>query len=181
MPDDPKGYSGSDDFQTKDLECLLDHYTIDEDGNLLVNKCEVEYIEGDPKAKSFAERFGHVNTKREWTEAVQIDGIIELYDFIQSSNTDYDYSISYNVHLTSGKVERIELSKFETFENAERKKRDKEFIETLKTRRAFENTLRYKFLYKYINITIQFVCATMANFGTTIKNISWKISNACRI
>ena len=38
MPDDPKGYAGSDDFQTKDLDLALATYIIDENGQLFIHR-----------------------------------------------------------------------------------------------------------------------------------------------
>ncbi len=36
MPDEPKGYTGSHGFQTKDFDCALDIYIIDENGKMHV-------------------------------------------------------------------------------------------------------------------------------------------------
>jgi hypothetical protein len=41
LPGEPKPKDNS--FQTKDLDCLMDHYTITRDGRLLKRKAEVQF------------------------------------------------------------------------------------------------------------------------------------------
>ena len=64
MPDDPKGYSGSEYFQTKDLDCSLGYYEIREDGVLWAEHRETEYVAGNANAKSFLEQCGKIITKK---------------------------------------------------------------------------------------------------------------------
>ena len=66
MPEDPKGYTGSYGFQTKDFDCGLDLYVIDKDGRLSIERRETEWIEGDPNGKSFLDKMGHVKTIKTW-------------------------------------------------------------------------------------------------------------------
>ena len=47
MPDDPKGYSGSSSFQTKDFDCALDNYIIDENNNLLIVQTDAFIFDTD--------------------------------------------------------------------------------------------------------------------------------------
>ena len=58
MPEDPKGYTGAFGFQTKDFDCALDIYIINKEGQLLVERRETEWVEGNPSGKTFWEKAG---------------------------------------------------------------------------------------------------------------------------
>jgi len=175
MPENPRGYTGSYSFQTKDFDCALDNYIIDENSNLLFVQTELKHVEGDSNDKSFFGRFGRMEKVKEWTEPTNITKCIEMYDYIQSNDTDYDYAISYNVYLSSGHVERITLNKFEAYDNVQRKKDGAEFIERLKKLKKFESTLFYKLIIKPYNKIIRFMTRHVSKFATILLTVSYKI------
>ncbi len=181
MPDDPKGYSGSSSFQTKDFDCALDNYIIDENNNLLIVQTDLKYVEGDSNDKSFFGRFGRMKKVKEWTEPTNITRCIEMYDYIQSNDTDYDYAISYNVYLSSGRVERITLNMFNAYENAQRKKDDAEFIERLKKLKKFHDSFLYKHFYIHINSVTRLLGSVIYKIGILLTNIAIKIDSKLRI
>jgi hypothetical protein len=181
MPEDPKGYTGSYSFQTKDFDCALDNYIIDENNNLLIVQTELKYVEGDTNGKSFFGRFGRMEKVKEWTEPTNITGCIEMYDYIQSNDTDYDYSISYRVHLSSGRVERITLNMFNAYENAQRKKDDAEFIERLKKLKKFHDSFLYRHFYTHINSVTRLLCSLIYKFGVVLSNGASKMDVKLRI
>jgi hypothetical protein len=181
MPDDPKGYSGSSSFQTKDFDCALDNYIIDENNNLLIVQTELKHIEGDSNDKSFFGRFGRMEKVKEWTEPTNITRCIEMYDYIQSDDTDYDYAISYNVYLSSGHVERITLNRFEAYDNVQRKKDDAEFIERLKKLKKFHDSFLYRYFYTHINSVTRLLCSLIYKFGVVVSNSASKMDVKLRI
>ncbi len=123
MPNDPKGYSGSKDFQTKDLDSALDWYEIDKNGQLFIQRSEGEWIEGDKNATGFVAKMGYFKTTKKWKEELIRTITINFYDYQHSQDTDYDYSIEYKAVFIDGKISSVELVDFEARDNAERKKK----------------------------------------------------------
>ena len=157
MPDDPKGYTGSHDFQTKDLDLALSSYDIDENGQLFIHRYEGEWIEGNKNSESLFERMSHFKTTKRWLEELNITTTIVFYDYQHSQNTDYDYFIEYEAVFIDGKMTSIKLIKFEAKDNAERKKMDIEFDGKLKRHHEFINTWKYKYFVKPYNRTISYI------------------------
>lgn len=164
MPDDPKGYTGSHGFQTKDFDCSLDIYIIDENGQLFIERRETEWVEGDPKAKSLLQKFGYAKTIKTWAEPVNKTCTVQFYDYLNSNNTDHDYWIVYETFITEGKIKCVELINFEATPNGERKKKDIEFFNKLRKWDEFKKTRRYKYLLNPYNKCLKFVCDNLYNF-----------------
>ena len=148
MPDDPKGYAGSEDFQTKDFDCSLSIYEIDSNGQLLINKTEGHFVEGDKNSKDIFGKIGHYETTRRWSEFVYDTLTIEMYDYEQSDKSEYDYFVQYKVIFIDGIVDEIKLTEFEANDNTERKKRDEEFNKKLKEWHDFTKTRKYKYILR---------------------------------
>ena len=121
MPEDPKGYTGSYGFQTKDFDCGLDLYVIDKDGRLFIERRETEWIEGDTNSKNFLDKLGHIKTVKTWLEALDHTCTIEFHDYITSDNTDYDYWIQYKATFIRGQISDVKLTNFEATSNSKRK------------------------------------------------------------
>lgn len=157
MPDDPKGYSGSEDFQTKDLDLSLSTYTIDENGQLFIHRFEGEWEPGNKDSDSFIGKIGYFKTTKKWLEQLNSTITVVFYDYQKSNNTDYDYFIEYEAVFVIGKITSVKLIAFEANNNAERKIKDAEFNEKLKKHHEFIKTWRYKYFVKPYNKTISFV------------------------
>ena len=123
MPDEPKGYTGSHGFQTKDFDCALDIYFIDENGQLFIERRETEWVEGDPNAKGFLDKVGYIKTKKTWLESVNKTCTVQFYYFFSSNNTDYDYWIVYDAVFIDGKIKDIKqlLLKLRQIANAKKR------------------------------------------------------------
>lgn len=156
MPKNPKGYSGSERFQTKDLENCLSLYKIQEDGTIWLETYERKIIDGNPKGKSIFDRIGRfqkINVS--WKQLFDTD-TINIYDYEESTG-DYDYYILYKLVFKEGVVSSVDLLEFEASDNSKRKKREKEFEKELKERAKFVATLRYRVLYRHWNKLVSFV------------------------
>ena len=167
MPEDPKGYTGSHGFQTKDFECALDVYIIDKDGQLLIERRDTEWIEGDPNGEGFLSKMGHLKTIKTWLEPLTNTCTIQFYDFIDSNKTDYDYFITYEAVFINGKMSSVKIINFEANENAKRKIRDAEFAKKNKENYQFRQTWKYKYFVKPYNRSVSFI------FFKTIKVLSF--------
>ena len=167
MPEDPKGYTGSDGFQTKDFECALDVYIIDKDGQLLLERRDTEWIEGDPNSKSFLDKMGYVKTIKTWLEPLTNTCTIQFYDYIDSNKTDHDYFITYEAVFINGKISSVKIINFEANDNAKRKIRDAEFAKENKENYEFRQTWQYKYFVKPYNRSVSYI------FFKTIKGLSF--------
>jgi hypothetical protein len=175
MPEDPKGYMGLPNFQTKDFECGLQEYTIQEDGSLWIEKRKTEYVPGNPNAKSFLDRMGHMKTLESWLEPHKITQTIHMYDYQQNRDGDYDYSIEYQATFVEGTVTNIKLVDFEAIDNKERKQKDKEHFEQMRLRIQFEQKFYYKYFLKYYNKSLSFVCYYIYKMANVVSTNIWDI------
>ena len=181
MPEDPKGYTGSYGFQTKDFDCGLDLYVIDKDGRLSIERRETEWIEGDPNGKSFLDKMGHVKTIKTWLEALNNTCTIEFHDYITSDNTDYDYWIQYKATFIRGQISDVILTNFEATSNSSRKKSDEEFKIKLGQRRDFVETWRYKYIYHPYNTVLRAVVRRTTTWLGRASSLIFKLESKIRI
>ena len=177
MPSDPKGYSGSEDFQTKHLDCGLDTYEIAANGQLSVHKREGKYIEGDKEAKGLFEKIGRYEITKTWVEPVYDTLTMEMYDYEQSDKSEYDYFIQYEVVFIDGIVDEIKLIVFEATDNAERKKKDKEFDKKLKEWYEFTKTRKYKYFVNPYNKSIKFIFRKISKILSFLSSKVWTLES----
>ncbi len=177
MPEDPKGYTGSYGFQTKDLENSLDIYIIDKDGQLSIERRDTEWVQGDPNGKSFLEKSGYLKTKKTWLEPLKDTCTIQFYDYLSSNKTDYDYWIVYDAVFIEGKIKEIKLNTFEAKPNSERKEKDEAFKMKLNLRHEFVQTWRYKYIYKPYNTIIRAVVRGSTKCLTKLKMLIFKLES----
>ena len=173
MPSDPKGYSGSEDFQTKHLDCGLDTYEIAANGQLSVHKREGKLIEPNKEAKGLFDKIGRYEITKTWVEPVYDTLTMEMYDYEQSDKSEYDYFIQYEVVFIDGIVDEIKLIVFEATDNAERKKKDKEFDKKLKEWYEFTKTRKYKYFVGPYNKSIKFIFRKISKILSFLSSKVW--------
>jgi len=119
----------SEAFQTKDLDNIMATYYI-QGGRLFVEKYKVtEWVE-DPEG--FAG--GYLDRKEPYQEEVHdYHGKLRFYHLIDKD--DKDHWIEYEAFFTHGKVEKMELVKYEANSNVERKKNLEELFDRMKEER----------------------------------------------
>lgn len=177
MPDEPKGYTGSHGFQTKDFDCALDIYIIDKDGQLFLEQREMEWVQGNPNGKSFLEKAGYAKTVKTWLEFLNKTCTVQFYDCFNSNNTDYDYWIVYDAVFIDGKIKDVKLTTFEATPNSDRKKKDIEFQNKLREWDEFRKTRRYKYLLNPYNKTIKFICNCFYKSLNYLSSKVWLVRN----
>lgn len=145
-------------YQTKDLNNSLELYTIRKDKTLWIHEQEYKWIPGNPKAKSVMDRIGHCEVIREWDEQLKdYTGTIEFYETIREDQMNYDYCIEFKATFVSGKLKKIDLVKFESESNAERKKNEANFIAELKAEKEFLSRWYIRFTYVPYRNMIQWI------------------------
>jgi hypothetical protein len=173
MPEDPKGYTGSKNFQTKDLNCCMNLYEIDKDGNLFRHDVKYEREEGNPKSKSILERIGRLKEISSELVREKITDLINFYDY-QQTDGNYDYYIEYQALFRDGTTSEIKLLSFEAKDNSGRKKRDEEFFQKMKEHHAFTKTLKYKLVYKPYDKLLFFVFGNLRRFANKLLEfLAW--------
>jgi len=169
QPVDPKGYVPSQAFQTKDFDCSLDLYEIDEKGQLYFSRTEGYHKEDK---QSFMGLGKYVITNK-IKDALTTSQEIIMYDYVHSSYSDFDYSIDYSVKFVNGIIQEAKLINFDAWSNAERKQKDEEWKITLKERHDFMQTRRYKYLYAPYNKVLKF---TARGIGECLNKLSMAIN-----
>ena len=146
MPEDPKGYTGSREFQSKDLDCALSVYEIREDGSIWEEERETERVPGNKNGKSFWDKIGHLKTVKTWYEPRCLNDFINIYDYQQNNDGDYDYDIEYSIRFENGKIVDVKIINFEAIDNASRKKLHEENEQTWRKWIEYKKTYRYKYI-----------------------------------
>ena len=177
MPSDPKGYSGSEDFQTKHLDCGLDTYEIAANGQLSVHKREGKLIEPNKEAKGLFDKIGRYEITKTWVEPVYDTLTMEMYDYEQSDKSEYDYFIQYEAVFIDGIVDEIKLIGFEATDNAERKKKDEEFDKKLKEWYEFTKTRKYKYFVNPYNKSIKFIFRKISKILSFLSSKVWTLES----
>lgn len=145
-------------FQTKDLECCLNKYFI-QDGILFLQKYKInEWVEGDQSSKSFMDRLGYMKREEPYLENCNYHGKINFYSFDVISNLDC--TTDYKAIFTNGKLDNIELIKFETRDNTESTAKMKAMMEEqLNRSKKWYN--KYIFYTKFYRAIRKFICRVL--------------------
>ena len=181
MPEDPKGYDGFKTFQTKNFECGLQEYIIQEDGSLWVEERKTEFVPGNPKAKSILDRIGHIKTLESWLEPLKITQTIRMGNYEHVKDGDYDYDIEYEVTFVDGTISNVKLVQFDAIDNKERKRQDQEHFKQVRKRIEFENKFYYKYFLKYYNKSLSFVCYYIYKVANAIATNIWTIERKLKV
>lgn len=158
LPENPKGYTGAVDFQTKNFNNFLDYYKIDDDGKLW-------FLKKEPK-------------RSKWVFCENItDTIIIRNSYKHDYDEKYDYNIEYEIVIIKGILDSAKIIYFDAILNSDRKK----FIDELNKRDEFENTILYRYFLIYYNIIIKHLFKLIFKLLDVIYKLAWKIENKLRI
>jgi hypothetical protein len=100
-------------FQSKNMNCLMDDYRINKKGKLLVRAGRTDFFDDPSQTLPEVESNYH--------------GELEFYAYEQRNK--YDYSVTFNAKFSNGNLDKIKLSEFEKHSNEKRKKYQAEFEE----------------------------------------------------
>ena len=103
-------------FQTKDLENCLCEYVIAEDGFLYEHIVEREYIPYTEEEKKDWNIYKNVIEKNSYDKRIEnYHGKIRFYAF-EELNEEQNYSLDFDAYFIYGKLDKIELAEFKTYE-----------------------------------------------------------------
>jgi hypothetical protein len=161
-------------FQTKDLDCCLANYVV-QDGNFFLEKYKSEkWVEGDPKGKSFMDRMGSLERTDQYLELQKITETIYMYDYRHDVLGLWDCTIEFKVVLIDGKVDSTELFEFKKVPSADRKEQEREWH----AEREYENSRWYnRFIfhtpsYRWVR---RILSRAFYKIGTFFQTISYKL------
>jgi len=160
-------------FQTKDLDNCLENYIISEDGELLEEVIEYEYTyytEEEKKQKDY-KPWNIVKDEKivkQETKKVDFHGKIIFYETFDL-NDEESMWVDFTSYFIYGKLDKIELSKVERYEN--RKTKMDEFW---KKHEAEQNSIKYKikkysgwlWFWKKVGI----ICYKISSFFASINH-----------
>ena len=120
-------------FQTKDLDNCLSEYIISEEGELLEEIVEREYVyyteEEKKQKRNKWDFYKEVIEKNRYTKRVEFHGKITFYEIFDFSETE-DIWVDFDAYFNYGKLDKLELVKTEKHES--RKIRMNEYLEEQK-------------------------------------------------
>jgi len=113
MPDSPRGFIRTNEFQSKDLGSCMDEYKIDENGKLFIFERKIEYgdwtIERLPNGEDVTKHDKDKVLHEKWVEVPAYD-TIHMYDSVDGKQ--YTYWIEYRVQFVNGTISDITLFRF---------------------------------------------------------------------
>lgn len=165
------GITNNSPFQTKDFDCTMDEYVI-QNGELFIQKYAVqEWVNGDPRAKFFTDRLGYMRREEPFLEKINHHGLINFYDFKYDVSCKWDCWIEFQASFSYGKLDKIELFKFEKTDNAERKQRESEWASKLaRSQKLWRNK------YLFYTSWFHFLERKWIKFWTNCANLCNKIA-----
>lgn len=93
-------------FQTKDMDCVLNEYTITQDGRLMLKKAEYKWVDDD---NSFLK--GYLDEVSSVLEDTNFHGQLNFYcfEYIEKDNKELSICIDYLAKFTDGKLVNISV------------------------------------------------------------------------
>lgn len=135
-------------FQTKDLDNCLLEYFIDEEGHLFEVDVEREYVPFTEEEKKQNKKSGKwhlwkdVIEKSKTNKKINFHGKIKFYTY-ETLNENEDFCLDYDAYFVYGKLDKIELVKFEKLESR-KKSLEKFFKEIEEKENTFSRRLKKK-------------------------------------
>jgi hypothetical protein len=159
LPKDPKGYTGTADFQTKELDNFLETYEIRKDGSL------------------WKLNYRKKNEEKTWSRVKNVPTVIKIYDYQENNEGDFDYFIEYEILFTKDKVKTAKLIKFEANNNTKRKENQKMYDEQWAKRKKFVNTWLFKNILVHWNKAIGIVYRFNTKILGFLSIVNFKLIN----
>jgi len=102
-------------FQTKDLENMLDNYTITKEGRLIWHKCYWEEVPEEERPyygkpewddNGIFQFIGSMKTIPDGDEDLNFHGVLEVHELLGDPNAEYEW-FSYNLKFTDGTLVEV--------------------------------------------------------------------------
>lgn len=157
-------------FQTKDLDCCMQHYKIS-DNQLYKKHIQYQTIPEEERDDKFWSPVMR-EVSSEWVEDTHT-GYVLVGKYIDADK--YDYSVDWRVHLVEGKVQGVELIEWSAYCNADRKAQSLKLEQQWQTRRKFQKTFRYRYFYRFWNAGVRGVLRFVRKICAWVSERLWKV------
>ena len=162
-------------WQTKSFDCALDHYSIEDDGQLY--RQIIEYVEVETENDSTGLEEGQVfgapfKTVEKGIERVDWTGEVIFYNMI--IDKEYDYWIEFKCLFWKGDLKEIDLLEFKKEDNHERK----EIQQKMNSKVLAIQSRHNKWWHPIYNVwakCVKFVLFIIRYLIGLVANLSWKI------
>ena len=165
-------------FQTKDLENCLLNYWISENGELFEHVVEREYVpysEEEKKSKNHKpwDLWKDVIEKEERDEKIDYHGKLNFYTNGNFSENQ-DFWVEFNAYFIYGKLDKIELSKFEFSESNKvlNRKWEQEYLQRQKQPwnrfKHYASYLGWKWFWRKVSNVLYFISEKISIIRTFI-------------
>lgn len=151
-------------FQTKDFDCLLQNFFI-EDGKLFLEHVESRWVEENGPFGGFLEPISKEKKFYNKTCTVQ------AYDYLNSE--EVDIWIEFEIVFIEGVLQKITLIKYKETDSAPRIERSKQWQKELDESIKFGKTFRGK-MQRAFGRFLGKLSRKIINFGNLIQRISFK-------
>lgn len=159
MPKDSKGYVGSVDFQTKDLDNFLETYEIRKDGSF------------------WKRNYQKKNEEITWKRVKGLPTVINIHGYQENDNVEFDYFIEYEILFAKDKVKSVKIVKFEFTNNSKRKETQKMYDEQWAKRKKFVNTWLFKKVLVHWNKAVGIVYRFNTRVLGLLSIVNFKLIN----
>lgn len=129
-------------YQTKDLGQGMGHYMFRENRRLyelVRERCNIEKESPGYHSDSIQEK---------WVFRDDVTDYIVFYDYIRNDAGPYDFAIDYRAHVVNGVLSSVEVLKWETWPNHDRKVNVANLSKALRGLEEWNNRRLVKFLYR---------------------------------
>jgi len=141
-------------YQTKDLDNVLDYYEIRADGTIWHEIYDIE-DKHDPDAKGINSLIGmHTKTNIRW-EQLMHTGVIKFCDYHQDDFLQNDYWIEFCATFYLGKMTALSIAKFEITPSADRKAREAQWQKESECVKILWNRWYMKYGYRYYDMLVR--------------------------
>lgn len=160
-------------FQTKDLENYLGHYFIDRRGFLLEEIVEGDWIPVPEDQRDVPWHVADFEEKKRYNKKVDFHGVLNFYAS-EELNDKEDFWVDFAAYFVYGKLDKIELKKFEKMESHKISLKEWQDIhneEQKKLINRVKNLLRKIGWGKFWN----FIAKTLNKTSQLIEKVRWFI------
>ena len=167
-------------FQTKDLDCLLNHYVIDKKGYIRAEITHGKHIKKKkPKGHTGVWLPYDFKVERIELKKIKHTGDVNFYDHIEDSKGD-QYWLEFKATFLKGKMIKLVFEKKTLYRTKKQVEQDKADLEKFfQTEENKLSTKIRKFLNKYTfgryRLFKHFLASSLYNIGTCFHRLQWII------
>ena len=153
-------------FQTKNMNGAFDKYTIEEDGQLYLEKVDIEWEKNEDDGFIRKKTISNGIEKQDYTGELCFGGV--------HLDTNDDYFFEFKAFFWKGEFKEMHLDNWQKENNCERKKEQEKFKTLFEEADKKSKSFWRKLLYPF-KVIVFFLNGLLRYFLGLIIKLSWKI------